>query len=132
MEILQKIKNGSAFWPSSLTSGHIGKGTQNTDWKEHKHPYVHRRVIYNHQDMKAAQASISRWVDKTIMGHLHNWTLIGTKKKKFLPFVDSMDGPGEHYAKCNKPVRERQIAWFHSYMESNEQTELTRKMGTDS
>ena len=29
------------------------------------------------------------------------------KKKKLLPFVDSMDGPGEHYAEWNKPVRER-------------------------
>ena len=39
-----------------------------------------------------------------------------------------MDRCGEHYAKWNKSVRERQInIWFHSYVESNEQTELTSK-----
>ena len=26
-------------------------------------------------------------------------------------FCDSMDGPGEYYAKCNKPYRERQITY---------------------
>ena len=42
------------------TSGNISEGTQNTNLKEYKHPYVHCSVIYNHQDMEAAQVSISR------------------------------------------------------------------------
>ena len=47
--------------------------------------------------MEAAQASISGYVDKTTMGHLHNRVLLGCKKKKkkerkkkkkkILPFV---------------------------------------------
>ena len=45
MEIPQKIKNGSASF---------------TNLKEHKHPYVHCSIIYNHQDMEAAQVSINR------------------------------------------------------------------------
>ena len=65
MEIPQKIKTESAFWPSDPTSGNIYEGTQNTNSKEHKHPYIHCSVIYNHQDMEAAQMSITRWVDKT-------------------------------------------------------------------
>ena len=69
MEIPQKIKNGSAFRPSYPTSGNIPKGTQNTNSKECRHPYVHRSIIYNGQDMEAAQASISRSVDKSNMGH---------------------------------------------------------------
>ena len=40
------------FDPTSWT---ISKGTQNTNLKEHKHPYVHCSIIYNHQDMEAAQ-----------------------------------------------------------------------------
>ena len=45
-------------------------------------------VIYDHQDMEAAQVSISRWMDKTTMGHLHNGILLGHKKnKKNLPFA---------------------------------------------
>ena len=60
MEIPQKIKMGSAFLPKDPTPGNISEGTQNTKLKEHKHPYIHCSIVYNHQDMKAAQWSISR------------------------------------------------------------------------
>ena len=60
MELPQKIKSRSAFRPSDPTSGNISKGTQNTNLKGHKHPYVPPSIIYNHQDMEAAQVSISR------------------------------------------------------------------------
>ena len=85
VEIPRNINNGCTFWPSDPTSGNISKGTQNANSKEHKHPYVHCSVIYNCQDMEAAQVSISRWVGKTTMGHLHNGILLGLKK--ILPFV---------------------------------------------
>ena len=106
-EIPQKIKNESAFWPSNPTSGNISKGTQNTDSKEHKHPYVHYSIIYNCQDMEAAQVPISSWVDKTTIGHLQNETLLSRKKEETFTLCDSMDGPGEHYAKWNEPLREK-------------------------
>ena len=60
MEIPKKIKNGSAFRPSEPTSGYISEGTQKTNSKEHKHPFVHCSVIYSRQDMEAAEVSISR------------------------------------------------------------------------
>ena len=60
VEIPQKNKNASDFWPRNPTSGNISEGTQNTNSKEHKHPYVHCSVIYNHQDMEADHVSISR------------------------------------------------------------------------
>ena len=76
---IKKIKHGSAFWPSDPTSGNIPEGIQNTNSKEHKHPYVHCSVIYNLRNTEAAQLSISRWVDKTTMGHLHNGILFDHK-----------------------------------------------------
>ena len=45
------------------------------------------------------------------MGYLHNRILLGHKKEENFTLCDSMGGPGEHYAKCNKPVRERQIPY---------------------
>ena len=60
MEIPQKNKNGTAFRPSYPTSGNISKGTQNTNFKEHKHSYVHCSIISNCQDVEAAQVSISK------------------------------------------------------------------------
>ena len=132
MEKPQKIKNGTALWPSGSMSGNISKGNQNTNSKEHKHPDVHYSIIYNCQDMEAAQMSIRRWVDKTTMGHLHNGTLLGHRKEENFTLCDSIDRLGEHYARWNKPVRERKNNIFHSYVESNEQTELTSKTETDS
>ena len=133
MEISQNIKNGSAFWLSNSTSGKISEGTQNTNLKEQKHLYVHCSVTFNQQDMEITQVSISRWVDKTTVGHLHNGILLGYKKENKFTLCDSMGGPREHYAKWNKPVREKtSTIWFYSYVESKEQTELTSKIKTDS
>ena len=55
LERPHKIKNKSAFQSSNPTSGNISEETQNTNWKEHKHPYVHCSVIYNPQDMEIAR-----------------------------------------------------------------------------
>ena len=61
MEIPQKIKNESAIWPSNPSSGNVSKGTENINSKEHKHPYVHCSVIYNHQDMEAVLFLLNFW-----------------------------------------------------------------------
>ena len=95
---------------------YISEGTQITSLKEHKHPYIHYSIIYNCQDMEAAQVSISRWVDKTTMGHLHSEILLGLKKEENFALCGSMDGPGKHYAKWNKPVREGQILYGFTNM----------------
>ena len=135
MEVTQKIKNRSAFWPSDLTSGNILEGTQNTNLKEHKHLCVHCSIIYNHQDMEAAQVSSGRWVDKTTMGHLHNRILLSHKKKnnkKILPFMMVwMDMENITLSEIRQAEKYKYL-WFHSYVESNEQTELTSKTETDS
>ena len=107
MEIPPLIKNGSAFWPSNHTSGNTPEGTQNTNSKEHKYPYVHCSIIYNRQDMEVTQVPIGKWVDKTTMGHLPNGVLLVCKKGRKFILCNRMDAPGEHYAKWNKPVKER-------------------------
>ena len=40
----------------------------------------------------------------------------GKKKEGNLTLCDSMDGPGEHYAKLNEPVRERQVPYDLTYI----------------
>ena len=39
-----------------------------------------------------------------------------------------MDGPGEHYAKWNKPARDSQGPYDFTHIESYEKTELTGKV----
>ena len=49
------------------------------------------------------------------MLHLQNGILLNCKKEGNFTYCDSMDGPGEHYAKLNKSVRERQIPYDFTY-----------------
>ena len=86
-EIPQKIKNGTALWLRDSTSGNLSEETQNTNLKEHKHPYAHCSITYNCQNMEAAQVSISKWMGKTTMGHLHSGKLLGCKKKESFTFA---------------------------------------------
>ena len=58
-EFPQKIKNGTALSPSDSTSGSLCEETQNIDLKEYMHSYVDS-VIFNSQDLKAAQVPFSR------------------------------------------------------------------------
>ena len=127
METPQKIKNGSAFWPNDPTSRNLFEGTQNTNLKEHKCPYVHCSIIYNRQDMEVAQLSI-RWVDKTLWDRYIMEYYKTIKKKKVLPFATVwMDLENIIQSEIS------QLAYdFTHYVESNEQTELISKIETDS
>ena len=55
-------------------------------------------------------------VDKITMGHLHNGILLSHKKEENVTLCNNTDGPGEHYAKWNMPVRERRIAYDFTHM----------------
>ena len=70
--------------------------------KEYMHVYVHCSIIYNSQDLEAAQVPISRlgggggeelWYIYT----MEYYSAI--KKKKIFTLCNRMYGPGEHYAK---------------------------------
>ena len=49
--------------------------------------------------------------------------LLSRKNEENITFCDNMDEPGEHYAKWNNPIkRKTNTIWFHSFVESKEQT----------
>ena len=52
------------------------------------------------------------------MEHLHNGILLGHKKGENFTLCNIIDRPGEHYAKLNKPVRERQVSYNFPYMQN--------------
>ena len=88
-------------------SGNISEGTQNTNLLELNHLYVHLSIIYNHQDMEAAQVSIRRWVGKTTMGHLHNVIQFSHKKEENFTICNSIDESWQKYAKWSKPEKDK-------------------------
>ena len=56
---LKKLKMDLPFDSAIPTPGNISEQTQNTNLKEPMYPCVYGSVIYNHQDMEAAQVSIN-------------------------------------------------------------------------
>ena len=48
----------------------------NQNWKRHVYPNVHHSTVYNSQDMEATKTSISRWMDKKAVVHIHNGVLL--------------------------------------------------------
>ena len=72
------------------------------------HPYGHFRVIYNSQDLEEANVPINVRVDKKKQGYTYSMEYYSVVKRGNLTLRDSMDRPGEYYAKGNRPVRERQ------------------------
>ena len=132
MEVPQKLKDGTALWPSDSTFGYISEETQRTNSKEYMHPYVHCSVIYNSQDMEAAQVPINRWMDlKKAVVHIHNGVLLGHKKNEVLPFVTAWMDLGDimlneiSWGKTN-------TIWFHLYVEYKEQYKWTNKTEANS
>ena len=80
------------------------------------HPFVPWSIIYNSQDLEAAQVPINRWMDKKVVGHLHNEMLLGHKKEGSLTIYNTMDGPRVNYAMWNKPVREREVPYDFTHI----------------
>ena len=60
--------------------------------------------------------STGGWVDKRAVVHLHSGVPLDCKKEGTLTLCNSMDGPEEHYAKWNEPVREKQVPYDLTHM----------------
>ena len=74
--------------------------------------------------------SVDEWIKQLWDIYTMEYYLV-VKEKNFT-LCNSVGGPGEYYTKGNKVVKERQIPYDFIHVESNEQTELTMKMGMDS
>ena len=75
MEFPQKIKNGTALWPSYSISGNVTEETRSTDSKKYTfmYNYVHWGIMYNSQDLESSQVPISRWIDKKSHSTFTQW-----------------------------------------------------------
>ena len=87
MELPQKINSGSALWPNDSTYGNIFEETQNTNLKEYMHSYVYCSVIYNSQDLEAAQVlPVDEWIKK--LQYIYTMEYYSSiKMKEILPFA---------------------------------------------
>ena len=64
---------------------------KNTNLNEHMYLFVHCSIIYNSQDLKAAQVPTGRWVDKKAVINLHSGILTIKKKEILLSVTAWLD-----------------------------------------
>ena len=111
MEFPQKTTNGTAFWPSNSPDVTITYEPWNTNSKNLCTPIF-----------TAAQFTIAKYwkqpkcpsANECIQKLWYIYTMefyAAERKKELIPFANSMDGTGEHYAKWNKPGCEVQISY---------------------
>ena len=68
-------------------------------YKKYIHPYVHSVTIYSSQIWKQPKCpSVGEWIKKLWYIYTMDY-YIAIKKEETLTFCNSMDGPGDYYAK---------------------------------
>lgn len=92
----QNIKNRTTIWSINSTSEYSPKKYNTTNPMGYLHPYVYCSIIYNSQDIEAAQVSINRWMDKKVMVCVYG-IYICHKKEWDLTICSKMDGPREDF-----------------------------------
>ena len=81
------------------------------------HPYVHYSIIYNSQIWVQSKCPlVDEWIKKLwLLFHIHNGIIRDHGKEGNLNICNNVDRTGEHYAKCYKPARERQMPYDFTY-----------------
>ena len=110
-----KSKTGIAYVPAISLLGIYPKKHETLFWKIYP-PLCSLKHYLQSPRSRSSHVSISRWMDKTAVGHVHNGILLSHKNEENFTLCDSMDGPGGQYAKWNKSIRERQISYDFTYM----------------
>ena len=64
------------------------------------------------------------WTDEWIKKILHNEILLSYKKEWNNAISSNTDGPRDYHTKWSKSERERQISWYHLYVESKKMIEM--------
>ena len=86
MQTPQKIKNGSAFWPSDPTYGNVSEGTQNTNSKNMSTPMFIAVLFTITKIWKQPKCpSIYEWIKQ--LWDIYTMEFYLAVKKKILPFV---------------------------------------------
>ena len=89
--------------------------------KDSMHPSVHSGTVYNSQDKEATYTSINRWLDKQNVAHIYvQWSITQPEKEQNV-ICSNTDGYRDYHTKSSKSEGERQIPWYHLYVESKKE-----------
>ena len=72
--------------------------------------------------MEATEVSVSSWMEKEEVVYIHNGILLNHEKEWNIAIYSNMDGPRDYHSEWSKSDRERQMSWYHLYVESKKCT----------
>ena len=78
-------------------------------------PMNNHNTVYISQDMEATYMSISRWMDKTAVVHIHNGTLL-SHQKEYIWISSNEDETGSYYTEWSKPERKTPLHYTNAYI----------------
>ena len=112
IKIPLKTRNKSIIWPNNTTIGH-------TPWENHSskrqlHHNVHCSTIYKSQNLEATKMSITRWMDKEGVVHVHDEILVSHKKEQTWISSTEMAESRTYYTEWSKSERGKQILYFNA------------------
>ena len=122
----QKLKNRATLWSSNSTTGYLPKEYKNTNSKGYTRTPVYSSIIYNSQDMEAAQVSIDKWMNIKDVVYKYNGILLSHKKEWNLAICNDMHGTREYNAKWKKRRNTNTIR-FHSHVEFKKQNKWEKR-----
>ena len=64
--------------------------------------YFLKNSLYNSQDMEATSMSTDKWLDKDVVGHIHNGILLNYKKKRIWVCSNEVDETSLLYSQKEK------------------------------
>ena len=96
--------------------------------QNHNVPNVHSTIIYNCQDMKTTQVSISRLLINKDVVYLYNGILLSHKKNEILPFATTWMNLKD--IMLSEISQQKTNIIYHLYVETLQLANITKKKQT--
>ena len=96
----------------------LGVYLEKTTIEKDTHTPISRSAVYNSQDMEATSMSINRWMDEEAVVHKYDGISFSHKKEQIWVSWTEMDDPRACYTEWTMSLREKQISYINTYVES--------------
>ena len=115
-EVPQKLKTELSYDPAIPLLDLYLEKRKTPIWKDTRIPVFIAALT------EATEVSVNSWMDKEKVVYIHNGILLNHEREWNIAIYSNMDGPRDYHSEWSKSDRERQMSWYHLYVESKKCT----------